>query len=48
MVISMFTDPIVDDMQEYRQEHATQYDNDMKKIVAALQEKQIKFQTYTC
>jgi len=36
----MFDDPIVDEIRHYRQEHAAQYGNDIKKIVAAMQEKQ--------
>lgn len=34
----MIDDPIVDEIHRYRKEHAASYGNDLKRIVAALQE----------
>lgn len=34
----MIDDPIVDEIHRYRKEHAAKYGNDLKRIVASLQE----------
>ena len=36
----MIDDPIVEEVRRYRSEHAAQYDNDLKRIVEALREKE--------
>lgn len=36
----MIEDPIVEEVRRYRNEHAAQYDNDLKRIVEALREKE--------
>ena len=36
----MIEDPIVEEIRYYRKEHAKKYDNDIKRIVNALREKE--------
>ena len=36
----MIVDPIVEEIRRHRQEHASQYGNDLKLIVKALREKE--------
>ncbi len=36
----MYRDPIVEEVRRYRNEHAARYDNDLKRIVEALREKE--------
>ncbi len=36
----MVDDPIVEEIRGYRKEHAKQYGNDLRRIVAALREKE--------
>jgi len=38
----MIEDPIVEEIRRYRKEHAARYDNDLKRIVEALRNKEIK------
>jgi hypothetical protein len=37
----MMKDPIVEEIRNYRKEHAKKYGNDLKPIVAALREKEL-------
>ncbi|MCF6300082.1 MAG: hypothetical protein L3J52_03030 [Proteobacteria bacterium] len=39
----MKDDPIVEEIRKYRQEHATQYDNDLDKIFLAIKKNEKKF-----
>jgi hypothetical protein len=36
----MIQDPIVEEIRRYRQEHSAKYDHDLKKICAALRERE--------
>ncbi|MBF0235611.1 MAG: hypothetical protein HQK65_21625 [Desulfamplus sp.] len=36
----MIDDPIIEEIRKYRNEHASRYGNDLRKIVAALREKE--------
>lgn len=39
----MIKDPIVEELHQYREAHARQYDNDLQKICAALRKKEAQY-----
>ncbi|WP_200251908.1 hypothetical protein [Lamprobacter modestohalophilus] len=38
----MIEDPIVEEMRKYREEHATAYGHDLRRIIAALRERELQ------